>query len=554
MKRISSFLYASPGLKFIPVSKLSAMRQSFTLTLLLSLLLTASLFCSTAARAQETQTIAPAVIINPTQGEPPVTMMVKGGGFDPYAAVDIYFDLTDMALTVTNGGGSFGGGGLQGGIPVPVPKDAAQGTHWITAVERYGIKAAQTKFLVGTDWAQFQFSPDHTGFNPYESILSPDTVGNLRLRWSYQTREPNRYWWPKSCSPPAVANGVVYVAESVTAFHEAWGNVFAIEANTGAPLWVNYISSNDVGMPAVADGVVYVASKYLGFPYLAGGGITALDAHTGARLWDYGGEYPVGFDAQTSSTVAKGAVYVGGCGLKDQGLVCGLYALNATTGALLWEYPIMDVYALFSSPAVANGAVYFGFFSYNGDNALIALNASTGALLWKYTTGPYFAVNSPAVANGVVYFGSSDGVYALNAATGALLWKYTTGGSSSPAVANGVVYVDGLALDAGTGELLWQSNWGGTPAIANGVLYADGLAFDAKSGELLKQYGGGGMPAIANGVLYFPSGTYLYAFDLPGSSSPDKLNPPERPDPGSLMPDWSLQPSTPVTRNPSDLN
>ena len=58
---------------------------------------------------------------------------------------------------------------------------------------------------------------------------------------------------------------------------------------------------------------------------------------------------------------------------------------------------------------------------------LYALNASTGALLWSYNTEGQ-ARSSPAVANGVVYVGSLDNnVYALNASTGALLWKYTTG-------------------------------------------------------------------------------------------------------------------------------
>ncbi len=134
MKRIPPFLNASPGLRFMSVAKPNAMRQSFTLTLLFSLLLTASLVCSTAAWAEETPIIAPALIITPTAGPPTTTVLVQGNGFDPYAAVDIYFDLTDLALTVTNGGGSFGGGALQGGIPVPVPKDAVPGTHWITAV------------------------------------------------------------------------------------------------------------------------------------------------------------------------------------------------------------------------------------------------------------------------------------------------------------------------------------------------------------------------------------------------------------------------------------
>ena len=68
-----------------------------------------------------------------------------------------------------------------------------------------------------------------------------------------------------------------------------------------------------------------------------------------------------------------------------------------------------------SSPAVANGVVYVG----SDDDNVYALNASTGALLWSYTTGND-VYSSPAVANGVVYVGSDDGnVYALNANTGA---------------------------------------------------------------------------------------------------------------------------------------
>ena len=48
------------------------------------------------------------------------------------------------------------------------------------------------------------------------------------------------------------------------------------------------------------------------------------------------------------------------------------------------------------------------------DNNVYALNASTGALLWKYTTANNVE-SSPAVANGVVYVGSGDGnLYAFH--------------------------------------------------------------------------------------------------------------------------------------------
>jgi outer membrane protein assembly factor BamB len=44
---------------------------------------------------------------------------------------------------------------------------------------------------------------------------------------------------------------------------------------------------------------------------------------------------------------------------------------------------------------------------------LYALNASTGDVLWSYTTGGWVD-SSPVVVNGVVYVGSFDGnVYAF---------------------------------------------------------------------------------------------------------------------------------------------
>jgi eukaryotic-like serine/threonine-protein kinase len=103
---------------------------------------------------------------------------------------------------------------------------------------------------------------------------------------------------------------------------------------------------------------------------------------------------------------------------------------------LEWSYATTD--GSNSSPAVANGVVYFGLVE-----KVYALNASTGSLLWTFST---LTSSSPAVANGVVYIGGGNDnngeVYALNAKTGAELWSYTTTGNLtwSPVVVNGIVY------------------------------------------------------------------------------------------------------------------
>jgi outer membrane protein assembly factor BamB len=63
-------------------------------------------------------------------------------------------------------------------------------------------------------------------------------------------------------SSPAVANGVVYVGSGDTGAytHHRYGNVYALDAKTGAKLW-SYTTPNLVtSSPAVANGVVYVGS------------------------------------------------------------------------------------------------------------------------------------------------------------------------------------------------------------------------------------------------------------------------------------------------------
>ena len=83
--------------------------------------------------------------------------------------------------------------------------------------------------------------------------------------------------------------------------------------------------------------------------------------------------------------------------------------------------------------------VYVGSADYN----VYALNANTGAKVWNYATDGII-ISSPTIANGIVYIGSRDhNVYALDAATGKEVWSYTTGNlvDSSPTIANGIVYI-----------------------------------------------------------------------------------------------------------------
>jgi outer membrane protein assembly factor BamB len=198
---------------------------------------------------------------------------------------------------------------------------------------------------------------------------------------------------------------------------------------------------------------------------------------------------------------------------------------------------------VYSSPAVAGGAVYVG--SVDGKlyvvDAAGVTNCSSGpprtcSPLWTAATGGAVR-SSPAVANGTVYVGSDDGkLYAFDAAgvfncsagpprTCLARWVTTTAGTvrSSPVVSNGVVYVGsddaGLyALNATTGMVIWKTITGAavrsSPAVSSGVVYVGSddkavYALDAATGAVLWKTTTGAAvrssPSVANGVVYVGS-------------------------------------------------
>ena len=387
------------------------------------------------------------------------------------------------------------------------------------------------------DWTQFHRN-NMQRWNPYETVLGVGNVGSLQVKWKSATG----FYQGAPVSSPAVVNGVVYVGSDD-------GNVYALNASTGAKLWSSATEQPVYSSPAVADGVVYVSSN--------DGDVYALNAGTGATLWTYTTQNFL----DSSLTVGNGIVYVGAA---DN----NVYALSASSGALLWSYATQG--SVESSPALVNGVLYVG----SDDGNVYALNARTGALLWSSITA-YDVMSSPAVANGKVYVGSEDfNVYALNASTGAKLWSYTTNGAviSSPAVANGIVYVGSedfnvYALNASTGAVMWsytaESGFFSSPAVANGVVYIgsdDGTiyALNANTGARLWSYlagnNGSCSPSVVNGILYVTTANgpsddgHVYAFAPASADLFLRLNASSEPIPqGSLLtytfPIWNLGPN-----------
>ncbi len=451
------------------------------LVILSSLLLIVLLAVAPGVSANTRPNSSPAITLSPAVGPPTSTVQVSGTNFGSNEKVDVYFDTTDEALTSTNSQGKFS-------TSFQVPAGATPGTHTVSAVGRSSKLKAQAPFLVQTDWAQFRYAPRNTGNNPYENVLGPANVANLKVSW-FLNAGTNR-------ATPVVVGGVAYIAA---------GNMDALNAATGTQIWSAAIGADT--SPAVVGGVVYVGSYDKN--------LYALNAQTGAILW----KAPITHGPNTP-TVVNGIVYVGS-GASAGGQV---FALNAQTGASLWTFSASRGNG---SLAVYNGVVYVA------GGKLYALNATTGVQRWVSSAGGM--QSTPVVEKGVVYTSAANGVRTFNAGTGALLWTATIGSGIDdlPAIANGIVYIaaeDGKlhALNASTGVQLWSTAIGGyiysSPSTANGVVYIGSddtkvYALNAQTGAILWSYTTGAFiaasPAVVNGMVYIGSYNNYYAFALP---------------------------------------
>ncbi len=142
----------------------------------------------------------------------------------------------------------------------------------------------------------------------------------------------------------------------------------------------------------------------------------------------------------------------------------GLYALSADTGAILWVYPTQV--PLGHSPTYVNGRLYVGSF----DRTIHAIDAVTGLRVAGWN--PHVALagfeTNPLVVNGRIYAGNRDGYfYCLDTATGALVWRFKTGAAirNSAAIdadqtiffASEDLYAYALRDAGATYQLVWKS-------------------------------------------------------------------------------------------------
>jgi outer membrane protein assembly factor BamB len=291
------------------------------------------------------------------------------------------------------------------------------------------------------------------------------------------------FWIGTDVNSPSVAHGKVFITSksgNVYAINmhtglEVWSQSLGEEAGFGAPLIVGsrvfvngnqavFVFNEAVGVNLYTEDTVHAN----GIAHLTYGdglifaftlredriGVDAFEALAGTgRFW-------VTLASTDLETVRSGAA------IGDEKMFAVTVDSNGTStifelsdfGIRTWERLLDGMTE--ASPAVAYDTVYVPTSSF-----VYCLDTENGTVKWSRQLDGEYSVSSPAVADGKVYFGFDNGyVYALDAFTGDLVWSYKTGGAveSSPAISDGLLFVgsnDGNLYAIGTPVIPEFPSW-----------------------------------------------------------------------------------------------
>jgi hypothetical protein len=157
-------------------------------------------------------------------------------------------------------------------------------------------------------------------------------------------------------------------------------------------IWRHRFSREDsfaIGHITVSDSLLYLLHRTTG--------LSALNVQTGEKVWHFGDKR---FLLQYAPCVTPDNIYVAGR---------GLYALDRKTGSLIWKNesdPKWDSGMSLSAPPICIGStIYMGG---GNDRNIYAFDAVSGELIWQYPTKA-MTHSAPAYADGHLVVGCHDG-------------------------------------------------------------------------------------------------------------------------------------------------
>jgi polyvinyl alcohol dehydrogenase (cytochrome) len=287
-----------------------------------------------------------------------------------------------------NGPATYTGASVWGSTPVV---DPSRGSLYVTTGNNYSSPA-------GTGRPDGPATPPG---NHIDSVLALD-LGTGNLKWAYRAQPADTWdvarWVNNSYGVTKgqdatigpdydFGSGVNLITlpngQQVVGAGEKSGQYHALNPDTGALVWKTQVDVGGTGggieWGSAVDGTrIYCAisnsDNQINGLNTNGGLWAALDAVTGAILWktadpiqvtqDVGFPYTRNGHDFGMVTVANGVVFAGSTGgapiaaLNAPGFPGGFFALDATTGAILWQFPTDG--GVNAGASVVNGTVYWG--------------------------------------------------------------------------------------------------------------------------------------------------------------------------------------------------
>jgi outer membrane protein assembly factor BamB len=270
-------------------------------------------------------------------------------------------------------------------------------------------------------------------------------------------------------------------------------------------LWKYNLASTKGAMPILSDGIIYVCSDLTSDLY-------AINATTGSLIWRFETTGRAWHPHPLGDTV-----YLLNC---DEPY---LRAVDAKSGLLKWTYENSRPYGTDPSMTLANGVLYAENTPYIG-----ALDPDSGAMIWRYAV-PYLGpLDSTSVYGFGGYSGQPSYIRALDLTTGALKWSHQENAQMGmPILYEDLLlyycqdgYISALRKSDGTEKWRCAGKQFGELMIANDTLYCKRdkavVAIDPLTGTTRWSQDVGDsvrMAEISNGTLYVTGWLGFYALD-----------------------------------------
>jgi outer membrane protein assembly factor BamB len=299
--------------------------------------------------------------------------------------------------------------------------------------------------IANTDWAQ-------PGGNASKTMVHVALGDSPTQAWSVSIGSGNSFR-TRLVAEPVVADGRVYTIDTLA-------HVRAFSVDTGALIWERQVRGENSPPEALFGGGVTFDGGRI-YATNGAGDAAAIDAATGAILW----MVKPGGPLRGAPTVALDNVYV----LSQDSQ---LYTLNSADGTTRWtgsgSFELAGVFGS-AAPAFAQSTVVAGFSS----GELTAYRYENGQVVWQDAlarTGVSTVVGTlsdidgdPVIDNGRVFaIGQGGRMVAVELITGQRAWELNIGGLSTPWVAGDWVFVvtdraQLLAVARASGRIRWIS-------------------------------------------------------------------------------------------------